>query len=75
MGSNKDRDAISYTSPCSAGPGTHEYHIAIFALSEYPEDLPKESTLDVDYSTFMDSINVDNIIGKAELSFSVTTGN
>jgi phosphatidylethanolamine-binding protein (PEBP) family uncharacterized protein len=75
MGSDKDGDVISYTSPCSAGPGTHEYHIAIFALSGYPEDLPKESTIDVDYSTFMDSIDVDNIIGKAELSFNVTKGN
>jgi len=72
MGSNKDRDAISYTSPCSAGPGAHEYHIAIFALSEYPEGLPKESSLDVNYSTFMDSIDVNDILGKAELSFSVT---
>jgi phosphatidylethanolamine-binding protein (PEBP) family uncharacterized protein len=73
MGSNKDGDAISYTSPCSAGAGTHEYHIVIFALSEYPEALPKESTIDVDYSTFMDAIDVDNIIGKAELSFTATS--
>ena len=72
MGSNKDGTEISYTSPCSGGPGTHEYCIAIFALSEYPEDLPKESSVDVDFSTFMDAINVNNILGKAELKFSVT---
>ncbi len=71
MGSDKDGDAISYTSPCSAGPGIHEYHIAIFALSEYPETLPKENSLDVDYSTFMDSIDDNNILGKAVLSFKV----
>ncbi|MGB5437049.1 MAG: hypothetical protein WBM98_14235 [Maribacter sp.] len=36
MGPNKDGTAISYTSPCSRGPGEHEYTIALFALSETP---------------------------------------
>ncbi len=72
MGSNKDCTATSYTSPCSSGAGTHEYCITLFALSEYPEGLPKESSLDVDFSTFMDSIDENNIMGKAELKFSVT---
>jgi len=73
MGSNKDGTTISYTSPCSSGPGTHEYCIALFALSDYPEDLPKESSVAVDFTAFMDSIDENNIMGKAELKFSVTT--
>jgi len=73
MGSNKDGTAISYTSPHSSGPGTHEYCIEIFALSDYPEGLPEENSMNVDFTTFMDSIENSNILGKSELKFTVTT--
>lgn len=69
MGRNKDGNAISYTSPCSPSAGGHEYVIALFALSDYPEDLPEMSTIDVDFYTFMDAIENCEIIGKAELAF------
>ena len=69
MGSNKDGNAISYTSPCSRGPGKHEYTIALFALSETPKSLPKSNALDVDLSTFMKAISEENIIDKTTLTF------
>lgn len=69
MGSNKDGNAISYTSPCSRGPGKHEYTIALFALSETPKSLPKSNVLDVDLSTFMNAISEENIIDKTTLTF------
>jgi phosphatidylethanolamine-binding protein (PEBP) family uncharacterized protein len=69
MGRNKDGNAVSYTSPCSPSPGSHEYVITLFALSDYPEDLPEMSTIDVDFYTFMDAIENCEIIGKAELAF------
>lgn len=69
MGSNKDGNAISYTSPCSAGGGTHEYIITIYALSETPPGLPKESSLDVTYDVMMQALKTVTIIDKAELKF------
>jgi hypothetical protein len=73
MGINKNGKGISYTSPFSSGPVTHEYNIAIFVLSDYPECLPTENSMGVDFMTFMEVIDVNNIIGKAELEFSVET--
>ena len=75
MGSNKDGDAISYTSPCSPSPEPHEFNIAIFALADYPEALPMENSIDVDFTTFMDAIESSEILGKAELSFTVINTN
>jgi phosphatidylethanolamine-binding protein (PEBP) family uncharacterized protein len=69
MGSNKDGNAISYTSPNSHGPGVHEYTIALFALAETPGDLPLESSVNVNFSTFMTAIEKSTIIGKTELNF------
>ena len=69
MGSNKDGTAISYTSPCSRGPGKHKYTIALFALSETPKSLPKSNSLDVDLNTFMKAISDDNIIDITTLTF------
>lgn len=69
MGSNKDGDAVSYTSPCSHSPGAHSYTMAIFALAETPAALPKESSVAVDFETFMTAIESTPIVGKAELSF------
>lgn len=69
MGGNKDGTAISYTSPCSQGKGKHEYIIALYALSETPEALPKKHSLDVDYNVFMDAIATVNIIDRTTLKF------
>ncbi|MFB9053644.1 YbhB/YbcL family Raf kinase inhibitor-like protein [Formosa undariae] len=68
MGPNKDGTAISYTSPCSRGPGKHEYTIALFALSETPK-LPESNTLEVDLNTFMNAISSDIVIDRTTLSF------
>ncbi|WP_299781892.1 hypothetical protein [uncultured Formosa sp.] len=69
MGSNKDGTAISYTSPCSRGPGKHKYTIALFALSETPKSLPKSNALEVDLNTFMNAISEDIVIDRTTLSF------
>ena len=69
MGSNKDGTAISYTSPCSRGPGKHEYTIALFALKEAPKSLPKENSINVDYTTFMEAISEVDVIDRTTLTF------
>jgi phosphatidylethanolamine-binding protein (PEBP) family uncharacterized protein len=69
MGSNKDGTAISYTSPCSRGPGEHEYTIALFALSENPKSLPRNNSLDVDLETFMKAISEVKVIDRTTLTF------
>lgn len=69
MGSNKDGTAISYTSPCSRGPGKHRYTIALFALSETPKSLPESNALDVDLNTFMKAISDDIVIDRTTLTF------
>lgn len=69
MGSNKDGNAVSYTSPCSRGPGKHTYTIALFALSEKPKSLPESNALDVDLNTFMKAISDDRIIDRTTLTF------
>lgn len=69
MGANKDGNAVSYTSPCSPSPGSHEYTIAAYALDAYPAGLPEESTIEVNFSTFMEAIEAGRILGKAELTF------
>jgi len=69
MGSNKDGNAISYTSPCSRGPGEHTYIIALIALLERPKSLPQASSLDVDLNTFMNAISEDTIIDITTLTF------
>ncbi|WP_111707659.1 YbhB/YbcL family Raf kinase inhibitor-like protein [Lutibacter citreus] len=69
MGANKDGTAVSYTSPCSKGKGTHEYIIALYALSETPAILPKFNSIDVDYNIFMNAIATVNIIDRTTLKF------
>jgi phosphatidylethanolamine-binding protein (PEBP) family uncharacterized protein len=69
MGSNKDGTAISYTSPCSRGPGNHKYTIALFALKETPKLLPKTNSRDINYDRFMEAISEDNIIDRTTLTF------
>lgn len=69
MGSNKDGNAISYTSPCSRGKGTHEYTIALYAFAERPAALPTNSTVDVNYGTFMNAIGNTKIIDRTTLTF------
>ncbi|WP_025741783.1 YbhB/YbcL family Raf kinase inhibitor-like protein [Aquimarina pacifica] len=73
MGANKDGNAISYTSPCSQGAGTHEYIITIYALSETPSSLPTTSSLDVDYTAFIEAISTVTIIETATITFNSIT--
>lgn len=69
MGSNKDGNAISYTSPNSPSAGVHEYTIAIFSLAEKIKGLPEYSTLEVGLNEFMTALEDTAIISKAELNF------
>ena len=69
MGSNKDGNAISYTSPCSHGPGKHKYTIALFALKETPKSLPKGNSINVDYARFMEAISEVEVIDRTTLTF------
>ncbi|GAA4106116.1 hypothetical protein GCM10022393_00350 [Aquimarina addita] len=69
MGTNKDGNAISYTSPCSPSTGSHEYIITLYALSETPPDLPDSSSVDVDYDTMINAISTVTIIDEAVLTF------
>lgn len=69
MGANKDGTAISYTSPCSRGPGDHKYTIALFALAEAPKSLPKSNSVDVDYTRFTKAISEVKVIDRTTLEF------
>jgi len=73
MGPNKDLNVISYTSPCSAGPGTHTYIITIYALSATPASLPKSNALSVTYPVLKAALNTVTIIDKAVLTFKSVT--
>jgi len=73
MGQNKDGNAISYTSPCSQGKGIHEYIISIFALTEFPELLPEENSLNINFDLFMTAIENVEILGRADLVFKAIT--
>lgn len=69
MGSNKDGTAISYTSPCSPDPVTHEYTITIYALDQTPPSLPAYSSLSVDRAVFRSALDSVTIVGSAALTF------
>ena len=73
MGANKDQNAISYTSPCSHGAGTHEYTITIYALSETPPSLPANSSIEVTGEVLLDALSEVTIIDKAKLVFKSVT--
>ncbi len=73
MGANKDGVAISYTSPCSKGAGTHEYTITLYALSETPPSLPKQSSLAVDYQVLKQALDTVTVMDTATLTFTNTT--
>lgn len=69
IGSNKDGDAISYTSPCSPTSATHEYTITLYALDQVPSSLPDSSSLTVDRTVFLNAISSVTIVDKAVLTF------
>ncbi len=69
MGSNKDGNAVSYTSPCSPSAGSHSYTITIYALSETPSSLPKNSTVEVNYDVLNSAISSVTVIEEASLTF------
>jgi hypothetical protein len=73
MGANKDGTAISYTSPCSKGAGTHVYTITLYALSEVPPSLPDTSSLDVSYEVLRSAISSVEVLGTATLTFTDAT--
>jgi phosphatidylethanolamine-binding protein (PEBP) family uncharacterized protein len=73
MGPNKDGVVVSYTSPNSKGAGVHEYTITIYALTETPESLPKQDSLDVTYQVLTQAISTVTVIDTATLTFKVTT--
>ena len=69
MGPNKDGVGISYTSPCSQNPGSFEYTIRIYALSETPASLPQGDSLEVSYAAFLAALEQVTIVGRASLTF------
>lgn len=72
MGANKDGNTVSYTSPCSQGPGKHEYTIALFALAEDLKSLPKSSSIKVNYELFMKAISETKLIDRTALTFTAS---
>ena len=73
IGPNKDLNVISYTSPCSAGAGTHSYIITIYAVSATPASLPKANSLTVTYPVLKAALATVTIVGKAVLTFKSVT--
>lgn len=73
MGPNKDLKSISYTSPCSAGPGTHQYTITIYALLATPASLPTQSAMSVTYPVLINALATTTVLGKATLVFDSVT--
>lgn len=73
MGPNKDGVAISYTSPCSKGSGTHAYLIELFALGETPPSLPARDSLAVTYPVLTAAVATVPVLGRATLAFTDTT--
>ena len=64
---------ISYSSPCSAGSGTHQYTITLYALSATPASLPTQSSLSVTYPVLTSAISTVTVVGKATLVFNSVT--
>ena len=73
MGPNKDLQSISYSSPCSAGAGTHQYTITLYALSATPASLPKQSSLSVTNQVLTSAMATVTVVGKATLVFNSVT--
>ena len=73
MGVNKDGNNISYTSPCSAGAGTQQYILTIYALSETPATLPTKSTTAVTYEVLTKAISTVTVLDKTKLIFNSVT--
>ena len=73
LGANKDGVAVSYTSPCSKGSGTHEYTITLWALAARPASLPSTSTVEVTYPVLMEAIRSVPILATGTLVFTDTT--
>ena len=73
MGPNKDLKSISYSSPCSAGSGTHQYTVTIYALSATPSSLPTQSSLSVTYPVLTNALSTVTVLGKATMVFNSVT--
>lgn len=73
MGVNKDGNTVSYTSPCSAGVGTHQYILTLYALAETPASLPTKSTTTVTYEVLTKAISTVRVLDKTKLIFNSVT--
>ncbi len=70
QGSNKDGNAISYTSPCSPdGRGSHEYTITLYALGDTPPSLPEQHSMAIDRTVLVESLELVTILDSTVLSF------
>ncbi len=70
QGSNKDGNAISYTSPCSPDDtGNHEYTITLYALSDTPPSLPDGHAIAIDRTALVESLESVTIVDVATLTF------
>lgn len=69
IGANKDGKAISYTSPCSTSPGSHEYTITLYALSQTPASLPTANSIDINHTALISALESVTILGTAKLTF------
>ena len=59
--------------PFSAGSGTHQYTITLYALSATPASLPKQSSLSVTNPVLTSAIATVTVVGKATLVFNSVT--
>lgn len=73
LGPNKDLRDISYSSPCSAGSGTHQYTVTIYALSATPSSLPTQSSMSVTNQVLTSAISTVTVLDKATLVFNSVT--
>ncbi len=67
-GANKDDRETGYTSPCSAGGGTHDYTISLYALSSPLDTLPDGDALSVDWTAMANALE-GKVISAADLRF------
>ena len=74
MGPNKDGASISYSSPCNPSGGSTTYYMTIYALSETPSSLPDSDSLEVNYTTLIESLTEVTIIDQVVMEY-VSTSN
>lgn len=73
MANNRNKNINPQPLPFNPNIESKEFHVAIFALSNYPIELPMENSTDVNFINFMDAIENSEILGKAELTYCLPT--